>query len=216
MGKIPSLSLPFSWLNILSWLSLSSQENPLTIFLALNWTNSNRVLPLLYWETGDSTPDVASAVQRGRAIPPWPLAALLLMQPRMLLALFTANGHHSCWACCPPAPQGPLPSCFTTHCNEAIPPHMQGSAFRLFELHENSSVCWAPFEQPPNDSCISHSSHVYIIHGILSGILWQIIQVINEDIKQNLPQYWPLGTPLVSCFQLDFVTLILAWAWSFS
>lgn len=76
---------------------------------------------------------------------------------------------------------------------------------RLFSLSRSLCVVTQPFST-------SHSSHVCIIHGILAGILYPIIQIINEDIKQNLPQYGSLSTTLVSCLKLVFVTPIPTWA----
>lgn len=112
LEKLP-LSLLFSWLSSLSYLSLSLPEkcsSPLIIFMPLCCTAP--VCPCLSCakdpRTEHSTPDMVSPGSgRGEGSPLsacWKCSAL--MQPKRLLAFFAARA--CCWLCsawCPPAPQ---------------------------------------------------------------------------------------------------------------
>lgn len=94
----------------------------------------------------------------------------------------------------------------------------QDFAFSLVELHE---VPISPYLQPVNvpleDSttlwCISH--YFLICVKLAEGMLCPIIQIINEDFKQDWTLYWPLGYT-ASHWQLDFMPLITTLsAWLF-
>lgn len=47
----------------------------------------------------------------------------------------------------------------------------------------------------PTISSIKHSFLFCFFCRFFEGVLWAIIQVINEDITQCWPQYWPLEYP---------------------
>jgi len=95
-------SLPFSWLNNLNSLSLSSQQkcsSPQIIFVALLWTVSNRSMCFLCWglqswkqgSWGVGVP----LEQRGRIPSLNQLNIFLSVQPRIRLAFRAMNAH--CW-----------------------------------------------------------------------------------------------------------------------
>ena len=75
---------------------------------------------------------------------------------------------------------------------------MQIFAVPLAELYE---VPVSPFLQPvvvPLDGSttlwsISHSSRFGVISKLAEDTFCTIIQIINEDVKQDRTQYWPLG-----------------------
>ena len=135
------------------------------------------------------------------------LAMLFLMQSKRLLAFFAARTHsrlmvnllfartlRACYAKVLSSHSAPSPY----WCKELFLPKGRTWEFPFAELHENPV---RPFlqlvELPPNGSttlcCSSQSSHFCIICKLLESALCPIVQVINEDVNQHWPQYWPLG-----------------------
>ena len=71
-------------------------------------------------------------------------------------------------------------------------------ALPLVELHEPPvSPFFQPVKVPLDGSTtfwsINHSSQFCVISRLAEGTLCPIIQIINEGIKQDWNQYWPLG-----------------------
>lgn len=94
-------------------------------------------------------------------------------------------------------------------------------AFLIDELHEfpvSQFLC--PFRVPLDGCttpwCISHSSHFCVISTFAEVTLCYIIQIINEDVKQDQNSIDPCGT-LLTDLHLYFLPMIVTpWAKIFS
>jgi len=81
---------------------------------------------------------------------------------------------------------------------EIIPPQVQDFAFPLAELHEISldpvlQLVKVPLNGGTTIWYISHSSQFCIICEHAHDVLFPIVQMVNENIEQDWPQYQPLA-----------------------